>query len=272
MGRLDGKKARNIMGRVSGKIAIITGAAKGLGAADARRLADEGAAVILADVDDAAGNSLADEIGLGAEYHHLDVRSESEWAALIADVVIRHGGLHILVNNAGVVEFGDPETIQETDYRRILAVSLDGVVFGTKHAIPAMRASGGGSIINMASIAAIRGESIFAAYCAAKGGIDAYTRATAVHCLRNNIPVRCNAVLPSGIDTPMVQGLPEKLAKMMGEAPPQDGSTAVNRLGVAEDVANLVLFLASDESRFINGQSLSIDDGASIVSGPTVPR
>jgi 3(or 17)beta-hydroxysteroid dehydrogenase len=260
------------MGKVAGKVAIITGAAKGLGAADARRLAAEGATVILADVDDLAGNALAADIGRGAEYHHLDVRIESAWVALINDVVTRHGKLDILVNNAGVVEFGDPETIQESDYRRILAVSLDGVVFGTKHAIPAMRASGGGAIVNMASIAAIRGESVFAAYCAAKGAIDAYTRATAVHCLRGGIPVRCNVILPSGIDTPMVQSLPEKLVKLMGEAPPHDNATAVNRLGVAEDVANLVLFLVSDESRFINGQSHVIDDGASIVAGPTIAR
>lgn len=260
------------MGKVQGKVAIITGAAKGLGAADARLLAAEGATVVLADVDDVAGSALATEIGRGAEYRHLDVRNEAEWRALIEGVVARHGRLDILVNNAGVVEFGDPETIVEADYRRILSVSLDGVVFGTKHAIPAMRAGGGGSIVNMASIAAIRGESFFAAYCAAKGAIDAYTRATAVHCLRTGTPVRCNSILPSGIDTPMVQSLPEKLAKLGGEAPPQDSSTAVNRLGTAEDVAHLVLFLASDDSRFINGQSHAIDDGASIVSGPTVPR
>ncbi len=260
------------MGKVQGKIAIITGAAKGLGAADARLLAAEGATVLLADVDDVAGSALAAEIGRGAEYRHLDVRNEAEWRALIEGVVARHGRLDILVNNAGVVEFGDPETIVEADYRRILSVSLDGVVFGTKHAIPAMRAGGGGSIVNMASIAAIRGESFFAAYCAAKGAIDAYTRATAVHCLRTGTPVRCNSILPSGIDTPMVQSLPEKLARLGGEAPPQDSSTAVNRLGTAEDVAHLVLFLASDDSRFINGQSHAIDDGASIVSGPTVPR
>lgn len=260
------------MGRVEGKVAIITGAAKGLGAADARRLAAEGAIVVLADVDDAAGEALAAEIGGSASYRHLDVCKEAEWEKLIAETVGRLGRLDILVNNAGVVEFGDPETIQEADYRRILAVSLDGVVFGTKHAIPAMKAGGGGSIINMASIAAIRGESVFAAYCAAKGGIDAYTRATAVHCLRNAIPIRANAILPSGIDTPMVQSLPGKLVKLMGEAPPQDNATAVNRLGMADDVANLVLFLASDESRFVNGQSHSIDDGASIVSGPTVSR
>ena len=260
------------MGKVQGKVAIITGAAKGLGAADARLLASEGATVVLADVDDSTGEALAAEIGRGAEYRHLDVRSEAEWQALIEGVVARHSRLDILVNNAGVVEFGDPETIAETDYRRILSVSLDGVVFGTKHAIPAMRASGGGAIINMASIAAIRGESFFAAYCAAKGAIDAYTRATAVHCIRTGTPVRCNSILPSGIDTPMVQSLPEKLAKLGGAAPPQDNATAVNRLGMAEDVANLVLFLACDDSRFINGQSHIIDDGASVISGPTVPR
>ena len=260
------------IGRVQGKVAIITGGAKGLGAADARLLASEGAIVVLADVDDRAGEAVSAEIGGSAEYRHLDVRSEAEWQALIGGVVARHGRLDILVNNAGVVEFGDPETIVEADYRRILGVSLDGVVFGTKHAIPAMRAGGGGSIVNMASIAAIRGESFFAAYCAAKGAIDAYTRATAVHCLRTGTPVRCNSILPSGIDTPMVQSLPKKLARLGGEAPPQNSSTAVNRLGTAEDVAYLVLFLASDDSRFINGQSHAIDDGASIVSGPTVPR
>lgn len=259
------------MDRLKGKVAIVTGAAKGLGAADARRFAEEGAIVILADVDDIAGAALAREIGGAATYRHLDVCVEAEWKALIADVVERHGTLDILVNNAGIVEFGDPETVMEADYRRILAVSLDGVVFGTKHALPAMRERGG-AIVNMASLAAIRGESTFAAYCAAKGAIDAYTRATAVHCLRNGIPVRCNAVLPSGIDTPMVRSLPAKLADLAVTAPPQNHATAMNRLGRAEDVANLVLFLASDESRFFNGQSHVIDDGAAVVSGVTALR
>jgi 3(or 17)beta-hydroxysteroid dehydrogenase len=260
------------MARLAGKVAIITGAAKGLGAADARLFAAEGATVIIADVDDAGSAALAAEIGGAATYHHLDVTSESEWQALIAAVVARHGRLDILVNNAGVVEFGDPETITEKDYRKIMAVSIDGVVFGTKHAIPAMRKSGGGAIVNMASLAAIQGEPTFAAYCAAKGAIDAYTRSTAVYCIRNGIPVRCNSVLPSGIDTPMVQSLPGKLAGMATAAPAHDNATATNRLGEPEDIANLVLFLASDESRFINGQSHIIDDGAAVIAGSTVPR
>lgn len=260
------------MNRLQGKVAIITGAAKGLGAADARLFVAEGAAVILTDVDDAAGAALAAELGTTAEYQHLDVTSEAAWEALIADVVARHGRFDVLVNNAGIVEFGNPETLTESAYRKIMAVSLDGVVFGTKHAIPAMAAGGGGSIVNMASIAAIQGEPTFAAYSAAKGAIDAYTRATATHCIKNGRGVRCNSVLPAGIDTPMVRGLGGKLAELGAAAPAHDNASATNRLGEAVDVANLVLFLASDESRFITGQSHVIDDGASIIAGNTVPR
>lgn len=260
------------MNRLQGKVAIITGAAKGLGAADARLFVGEGATVILADVDDAAGAALAAELGAAAQYRHLDVCSEAEWAGLIGAVVAEHGRLDILVNNAGVVEFGDPETLTESNYRKIMAVSVDGVVFGTKHAIPAMAAGGGGAIVNMASIAAIRGEPTFAAYSAAKGAIDAYTRATAAHCIRNGRGVRCNSVLPAGIDTPMVQSLGGKLMELGIAAPVHDNASATNRLGEPVDVANLVLFLASDESRFITGQSHVIDDGASIISGNTVAR
>ena len=260
------------MNRLHGKVAIITGAAKGLGAADALLFIAEGATVVLTDVDDAVGAALAIQLGTAAHYRHLDVSSEPEWAALIAAVRAEHGRLDVLVNNAGVVEFGDPETITAHNYRKIMAVSLDGVVFGTKHAIPAMAATGGGSIVNMASIAAIQGEPTFAAYSAAKGAVDAYTRATAVHCIRNGLPIRANAVLPAGIDTPMVRSLPGKIAELADAAPPHDNATASNRLGEAVDVANLVLFLASDESRFITGQSHVIDDGASIIAGSTVPR
>ena len=260
------------MNRLKDKVAIVTGAAKGLGAADARLFVAEGAAVILTDVDDAAGTALAADLGASAHYRHLDVTSEAEWAALINDIVAQHGRLDILVNNAGVVEFGDPETLTEANYRKIMAVSIDGVVFGTKHAIPAMAANGGGSIVNMASIAAIQGEPTFAAYSAAKGAIDAYTRATAAHCIKHGRGVRCNSVLPAGIDTPRVQSLGGKLAELGAAAPAHDNASATNRLGEPVDVANLVLFLASDESRFINGQSHVIDDGASIISGNTVPR
>lgn len=260
------------MDRLKGKVAIVTGAAKGLGAADARVFVAEGAQVIITDVDDAAGSALAAELGDAAEYQHLDVTSEAAWEALVADIMASHGRLDVLVNNAGIVEFGDPETLTEVNYRKIMAVSIDGVVFGTKHAIPAMAANGGGSIVNMASIAAIQGEPTFAAYSAAKGAIDAYTRATAAYSIKNGRGVRANSVLPAGIDTPMVRSLGGKLADLGAAAPVHDNATAMNRLGEPVDVANLVLFLASDESRFITGQSHVIDDGASIIAGSTVPR
>jgi 3(or 17)beta-hydroxysteroid dehydrogenase len=258
------------MNRIAGKIALITGAAKGLGAADARLFAAEGATVIVADVDDDAGAAVAAAIGPAAEYRHLDVRHEAEWEALIGDVVARHGRLDILVNNAGVVELGTPEHVLEAHYRFIMAVSVDGVVFGTKHAIRAMRASGGGAIVNMASIAAIQGECNVAAYCAAKGAVDAYTRATAVYCTQQRLNIRANSILPAGIDTPMIGSFMGKFTASHDPHLITNAASAANRLGVPEDVANLTLFLASDESRFINGQSHVIDDGASITTGVTV--
>ena len=159
------------MGRLTGKVAIITGAAKGLGEADARLFAAEGASVVLTDVDEANGARVAAEIGPSARFLRQDVRDEDGWRDLIAEVVRQHGRLDVLVNNAGVVEAGNIESTSAEDYRFVMAVSADGTFFGCKHAIPAMRASGGGSIINMASIASVQGESLVAAYCAAKGAV-----------------------------------------------------------------------------------------------------
>src|SRR5271156_2613311 len=155
---------------------MITGGAKGLGAADARLFVESGAKVIIADTDVANGKQLADELGPEARFISLDVRQESEFRDVIALVLADYGALHVLVNNAGVVELGTPETVTEKDYRFVMAVSVDGTVFGCKHAIPAMRDSGGGSIINMASIASIQGIPYSAAYSAAKGAVESYTR------------------------------------------------------------------------------------------------
>lgn len=254
------------MNRLAGKIAIITGAAKGLGAADARLFAAQGATVIVTDVDVVDGEKVAAEIG--GRFHRLDVRNEAEWQSLIAVVMAEHGRLDILVNNAGVVEIGSPETITAESYRFVMAVSLDGTVWGCKYAIPAMRAGGGGSIINMASIASIQGEPYVAAYCAAKGGIEAYTRAVAVYCAQGRMNIRCNSVHPSGIDTPMVRSMPEKVAD--AALPPlgdQGQGAGLNPLGVPQDIAHMVLYLASDESRFVSGQAFVIDNTASITEG-----
>ena len=253
------------MPRLADKVAIITGAAKGLGAADARLFVAEGATVILTDIDVAGGEAMATELGERATFIRHDVRAEGEWAALIANVVTRHGRLDILVNNAGVVEMHSPETIADADYRFVMAVSVDGTVWGCKYAIPAMRASGGGSIVNMASIASIQGEPYVAAYCAAKGAVEAYTRAVAVHCAQSQANIRCNSVHPAGIDTPMVRSVPEKFAA--SNLPVLASGASANPLGDPTDIANLVLFLASDESRFINGQTMVIDNSASVTEG-----
>jgi 3(or 17)beta-hydroxysteroid dehydrogenase len=255
------------MDRLSGKVAIITGAAKGLGEADARLFAAEGARVILTDVDEAGGKRVAGEIGPAAQFIRQDVRDEGGWRDLIAAVMAEHGRLDVLVNNAGVVEPGTIETTSAEDYRFVMAVSADGTFFGCKHAIPAMRASGGGSIINMASIASLQGESLVAAYCAAKGAVEALTRSVAVHCAQGRMNIRCNSVHPSGMDTPMVRTFGGKVMAA-GLAPPPGASPhGASPLGAAKDIAWAVLYLASDESRFVNGQRIVVDNSMSVTSG-----
>ncbi len=251
------------MGRLAGKIAIITGAAKGLGEADARMFAREGATVILTDVDRANGERLAAEIGGKAEFHFHDVRQEAEWKTLIDDVIARHGRLDILVNNAGVVTLGDIETQTADDYRFIMAVSADGTFYGCKYAVLAMKKTGGGSIVNMASIASIVGEPNVAAYSSAKGAIEALTRSVAVHCAQKSYGIRCNSVHPSGILTPMVEAVIRT-----SQGLPDDAQIGPNsNLGEPNDIANTVLFLASDESKFINGAAIRVDSAKSIVEG-----
>lgn len=257
-----------MMGRLEGKVALITGAAKGLGEADARLFAREGARVILTDVDEANGARVAAEIGSGAQFVRQDVRDEEGWRSLVDEIVREHGRLDVLVNNAGVVEAGTIESTSAEDYRFIMAVSADGTFFGCKHALPAMKESGG-SIINMASIASIQGEHLVAAYCAAKGAVEALTRAVAVHCTQNRLPIRCNSIHPSGIDTPMVRSMQEKLsaAGLLATNADDEPASRSSPLGQAQDIAYAVLYLASDESRFVNGQRLVVDNAMSVTTG-----
>lgn len=256
------------MPRLDGKIALVTGAASGLGEADATMFVNEGATVVLADVNTERGEQLADKLGPRTTFAELDVRHEAAWQSVIATIRAAHGRLDVLVNNAGVVRFGTPETVDELDYRLILSVSLDGTVFGCKHAIPIMRETGGGSIINMSSIASIQGEPYCAAYCAAKGGIEAYTRAVAVYCAQNQLGIRCNSVHPAAIDTPMVRSAGE-LADQAGltELLANDRASLANPVGEPTDVAHLITYLASDEAKFVSGQKFVIDQTASVTAG-----
>lgn len=254
------------MGRLQGKVAIITGAAKGLGEADARMFAREGATVIMTDMDAENGKRVAGEIGDAAEFHLQDVRDEQGWEDLVADIVARHGRLDILVNNAGVVEPGTIETQTAEEYRFVMAVSADGAFFGCKYAVPAMKASGGGSIINMCSIASIVGEPIVVAYAMAKGAIESLTRSVAVHCGNNEYGIRCNSVHPAGILTPMVENIGPKVMGRDDLRPASEGP-GPSVLGEPDDIANTVLFLASDESKFINGAAIRVDNAKSVMEG-----
>jgi 3(or 17)beta-hydroxysteroid dehydrogenase len=250
-------------GRLENKVAIITGGAMGLGAADSTLFAKEGAKVILTDVASDKGQKLAEEIG--ATFMQQDVTDEERWKEVIAETIKLHGRLDILVNNAGIVEVGDPENQTTEEYRKTMAVHMDSTFFGCKYSIPVMSETGGGSIVNMCSIASVQGESYVAAYCAAKGAIEAYTRAVAVHCGIKKNGVRCNSIHPSGIITPMVESVPEKMEAKFGGAPNQDAPSS--KQGEPIDIAYAALYLASDESKFMNGAQLRVDNAMSVASG-----
>lgn len=250
------------MGRVSGKVAIVTGAASGMGKADAELLAKEGAKVVLADLNETDGQAVAEAIGDSAVFMRLDVTDEENWQAVIAQTVETFGRLDILVNNAGMIALG---TIVDTDlesWRKINAVNSDGVFLGCKHAIPAMAESGGGSIVNMSSVAAIHGQSFVAAYTASKGAVRALTKNIAMFCKEQKNGIRCNSIHPDGVKTPMVV----KVATGQDTATQEevDKIGALGNMCEPEDIANLVLYLASDESRFVTGTEMLIDNAATI--------
>lgn len=254
-------------GRVEGKIAVVTGSASGIGRACAERLAQEGATVIVADVQDALGEEVAAEInkaGGKAEYRHLDVSDETAWIGLYDHIRATHGRLDVLVNNAGIGIGGPAIALSLSDWRRQTAVNLDGPFLGIKYAVPFMAEGGGGSIVNMCSSVGKIGQPGMAAYGATKGAMRLYTKAVAIECALSGTGVRVNAVNPGIIETPMwaAQGSPD-LDAMSNIAVP------LGIKGLPVDIANGVLWLASDESRYATGSEVTIDGGAT--AGGTGP-
>lgn len=250
------------MGRVDGKVALVTGAAGGLGQADAELLAAEGATVLLTDVNIEGGESVAESIraaGGIAEFLEQDVASEQRWVEVIGHIREKYGRLDVLVNNAGIVVLGTPEDCTLENFRRQNAIMNEGVFLGCKHAMALMSESGGGSIINMSSIASHLGYPIYFAYGAAKGAVRTMTKAVAVHCQMNGYNIRVNSLHPGAIDTPMV----EQSRVELGVDKTEDLSPVVG-VGQPRDVANVVLFLASDESRFVNGSEILVDNALAI--------
>ena len=243
-------------GRVAGKVALITGGAMGLGKADAIRLAEEGAQVVVTDIDLAKAQAVADAIGGHAFVQ--DVRDEARWQAIIGEVERLHGRLDILVNNAGNVIFESIEDCSADNFRLHMAIHVEGTFFGCKYALPLMKASGGGSIINMASSASLMGYGTIVAYTAAKGAIRSMTKSIAIHCQDEGYGIRCNVLMPGGIETPMVQAVSGRPGQ---EEPVAEGALPMMALGAPRDVANMVLFLASEEARFLTGIEVPIDNG-----------
>lgn len=251
------------MDRVKGKVAIITGAASGLGKATARLLAEEGAKVVVGDINEDKGIETVDEIrrdGGEAVFMKLDVSSEQDWREVIKKTMAEFGKLDVLVNNAGVMLIKKIEEMTLDEWHWLLGVHVDGVFLGTKHAVGAMKQSGGGSIINMSSAAGIVGTpDNTAAYCTAKGAIRLFTKAAAIEFSKAvyDYNIRVNSVHPGVIETPMTRAMleDETVRKNIEQVHP------IGKIGEPKDIAYAVLYLASEESRMATGTELVIDGG-----------
>lgn len=253
------------MAKLTGKTALVTGATIGIGRASAIRLAEEGARVVVTGRNPAAGEEVVAEItanGGEAEYFELDVTREAEWTAAMDGVMSTFGRLDILVNNAGTSLDCLIEETTLDEWRRIMAINLDSVFLGTKHAIPVMRQSGGGSIINMSSVLGITGAAQFSAYTASKGAVRLFTKCAALECAEARNGIRVNSIHPAFIDTPMMRNY---CIRVFGDV--ETGKAELGKLhpvghvGDPVDVAHGVLYLASDESKFVTGTELVIDGG-----------
>jgi cyclopentanol dehydrogenase len=245
--------------RLQNKVALITGAAAGIGAEIATRFAAEGAQVLIGDFDEVLGKESADRIcraGGRARFAPLDVTQETSWLEALNGIRTAEGRLDILVNNAGITKRIPITEMPLTDFESVMAVNVRGVFLGIKHALPLMKAQGGGSIVNISSIAGLVGHKFTnETYSTSKGAVTMLTRSVAVRHARDNI--RCNSIHPCTVDTPMVRELfkdPEKKKERLDEVP-------LGRIADARDVANAALFLASDEASFITGVALPVDGG-----------
>jgi 3(or 17)beta-hydroxysteroid dehydrogenase len=251
------------MSRVADKVVLVTGAASGIGRSTAKLLAAEGATVIVSDIDRAGGLETVQQIGGKARFEEHDTAQEADWKRIVDGILEREGKLNGLVNNAGIAgpfpATFETETVEQ--WQKILSVNVQGVFLGCKHSVPALRQSGGGSIVNTSSLAAFLGTPDLSAYGASKGAVRQFTKTVAMDCARKGYKVRCNSVHPGIIMTPMGQGIlpDEKKRERMRKHIP------LGEFGAPEDIAYGILYLISDESRFVTGTELVIDGGMNAI-------
>ncbi len=241
------------MGLLDGKVAIVTGAAKGFGLATSKAFVKEGAKVVMTDVDDKEGQKQADQLGEDAIFIKQDVSKEEEWPQVFEKAEQTFGPVNILLNNAGILLFDNAESFKLDDFHKILSVDLDGVALGQKYGIQHMKEHGG-SIINLCSIAGLIGISNLFSYNAAKGAVRLITKSAALYCCEKKYPIRVNSVHPGYAHTPMVDAYPEMRESLEALHP-------MGRLGSADEIANMCVFLASDKSSFSTGSEFVTDGG-----------
>ncbi len=256
------------MNRFSGKVVVITGGASGIGAASARRFHREGARVVISDVNESGGLALCAELGEDrAHFYRCDVSVFAEVEGLMNEAAGHFGGLDVVFNNAGIGSFGRTTELAIEDWQRVIAIDLHGVFYGTKAALPHLKARGGGVIINTASISGMGGDFGFAAYNAAKGGVINYTRAAAIDHARENI--RINAICPGPVATPIIAGIEQipGLKDRWADAVP------MGRFAQPEEIAAVAAFLASDDASYMTGAILAVDGGLTSHTGqPNLTR
>jgi len=240
------------MGRVDGKVALISGGARGMGAAHARALVEEGAKVVVGDILDDEGKALADELGDAARYVHLDVTQPAEWDAAVSTAVSDFGKLNVLVNNAGIVALGQLGQFNLAKWHNVIDVNLNGTFHGIQAAVEPMKAAGGGSIINVSSIEGLRGAVMVHPYVASKWAVRGLTKSAALELASQNI--RVNSIHPGFIRTPMTKHFPDDMV-----------TVPLGRPGVSEEVATFVVFLASDEAGWVPGATLHVNGGMAML-------
>ena len=251
------------MSRVADKVVLVTGAGSGIGRASAQLLAAEGATVIVTDVNRAGGLETVQQIGGNARFEEQDTAKEADWQRIIDNIMVREGRLNGLLNNAGIAgpfpSSFEGESLDQ--WRRILSINVEGVFLGCKYGVPALRSSGGGSIVNLSSLAAFLGTPDLSAYGASKGAVRQFTKTVAMDCARKGYKVRCNSVHPGIIMTPMGEHIlpSEKARERTRQRVP------IGHFGTPEDIAYGVLYLISDESRFMTGAELVIDGGMAAI-------